>query len=202
MRIMIAKSAFSWVHFGFVTLFFGAGLSPASDDGGGGSLSSLTTTTGKVYHDVRVVKADPNGLLFRHRGGSAKIPFSQLDSSIQAHYHYNEIAAEEFENVRRGEAVHSRNERAVSDVPAPGVSAVSGVVHTRGCVSPLPKISSEECQDQQAKASQRGTGLWLPPHPLVYAAYPWRQLAERDFLIATGILPAPAGVRPLLLRRW
>jgi len=202
MRIMIAKSAFSWVHFGFVTLFCGAGLSPASDDGGGGSFSSLTTTTGKVYHDVRVVKADPNGLLFRHRSGSAKIPFSQLDPSIQTHYHYNEIAAEEFENVRRGEAIHSRNERAVSTVPTSGVSALSGVVHTRVTVSLPSQYYSSGFHDPGWSPYCAGTGLWWPPHPLVYAAYPWRQLAERDFLITTGILPAPAGVRPLLLRRW
>lgn len=36
---------------------------------------------------------------------------------------------------------------------------------------------------------------WARPRlGLAYPFFPWRQLAERDFLITTGILPRPAGV--------
>lgn len=205
---MIAKKPLRGA--GLALLILGAGFasSEASDDHPKDHFPRLTTKGDKVYENVEIVKVDPNGLLFRHRTGSAKVPFADLSAELQARYHYNEIAAEEFENLYRGKGlVHSRVATGGKGAGAGKESglptATGGVVWTRVTVTlPPPALSGAGFGgDPGWSPSPSPYGFWRMPHPLVYAAYPWRQLAERDFLITTGLLPAPAGVVPLPLHR-
>lgn len=223
MRIMIAKNPFSWMGLfllALATLWPASGQ--ASDDSPREALKGLSTKSGKTYHDVRVVKVDPNGLLFRHRTGSAKVPFSQLSVEIRAHYGYNELAAEAFENLYEGRSGAlqgaARAEDGAPKANGAAAPATVGLVRTRVTVT-LPAASFggglgygdagwSPCHSpyNYGYGYPQSHGYWRMPHPLVYASYPWRQLAERDFLITTGLLPAPAGVVPLplyrTLRHW
>lgn len=57
---------------------------------------TLTTESGKVYHKVQVMAVDPDGLRIVHADGAAKIPFEQLDTELQAKYHFDSEKAAAF----------------------------------------------------------------------------------------------------------
>lgn len=47
---------------------------------------SLTTTMGHRYHEIEILSADEDGLLFRHRDGIAKENFSRLSAGVREMY--------------------------------------------------------------------------------------------------------------------
>lgn len=47
---------------------------------------SLTTTRGHQYHEIEILSADEDGLLFRHRDGIAKESFSRLSAGVREMY--------------------------------------------------------------------------------------------------------------------
>jgi hypothetical protein len=55
--------------------------------------STLTTVKGKTFTRVEVLKYDPDGLMFRHALGMAKVPFADLPVEIQKRFQYKPEAA-------------------------------------------------------------------------------------------------------------
>ena len=165
----------------------------------------LETIDGRVFHDVTIVGIDPNGILFKHARGAGKVRFVELSPEIQAHFGFDPVAAAAFEN--RGKP--GRGQPAAAKAPAGGGAAASPpiTVTFRSRVILPSRSSSSPCAWGPGEAwSATGCGptlanffwpyQWGRWHPgLAYARFPCRQAAERDFLISTGILPRPYGVR-------
>jgi len=59
-------------------------------------LTAITTVNGQTFQRVEVLKHDPDGLMFRHAKGIAKIPFADLPAEIQTRYGYKPEAAAAF----------------------------------------------------------------------------------------------------------
>ena len=51
---------------------------------------ALTTALGSVFRDVEVLAAEVNGLVFRHRGGVTKLPFSELPDALRDEYEFKD----------------------------------------------------------------------------------------------------------------
>lgn len=88
-------------------------------------LTSLFTIYGQHYTKVEVLKADPDGLLFRHAKGIAKIPFANLSEDVQKRFNYKPEAAEAFvkehfeaEKAAREKAAAERAERRKQELEA------------------------------------------------------------------------------------
>ena len=172
-------------------LAFIISVSPLAVQAGGGSEESsgrqLSTKSGKIYYDYRVAQVDPNGIYIWHRKGMAKIHFSNLSRSVQQQFGYNPSAARAFEE----KYTKPSTALVAQTVGGKGTDAASGVIWTVRTRTTLPRALT------RAGCSMAWSGypaLWLP-HPEAYARFPWRQLAEYDFLLTTGIVPRPAGVR-------
>jgi len=69
-------------------------LSWAGD--GEGAVTTLTTVNGQRFEGVEVLKQDPDGLLFRHSKGMAKVPFADLSEEVQKRFNYKPEAAAAF----------------------------------------------------------------------------------------------------------
>ncbi|MBI3191431.1 MAG: hypothetical protein HYZ36_02115 [Pedosphaera parvula] len=54
-----------------------------------GESVNFTNSSGRVYTNAMVVRADPDGLVLRFQGGGAKIPFEQLPELLQVQYGYD-----------------------------------------------------------------------------------------------------------------
>jgi hypothetical protein len=54
--------------------------------GGDYDLERIVTTQGSEYWDVLILGADEHGLMFRHRAGIAKLPFSVLSQNLRMLY--------------------------------------------------------------------------------------------------------------------
>lgn len=213
---MNANPLWSWRRSGlfsmilvFLVLGPAAGNDLRADEPGPGSVlqgAPLHTTDGRVFHDVTIVGVDPNGLLFKHARGAGKVRFEELSPEIQAHFSYDPAAAAAFE--RRGKGL--RGGKAVPQAPAAaglaGGSPITVTFRSR-VVLPSSRSSAALCAWGPGEAwSLTGCGptlanafwpyQWGRWHPgLAYTRFPCRQAAERDFLISTGILPRPYGVR-------
>jgi hypothetical protein len=57
---------------------------------------TLKTLTGTTYENCRVLKVDPDGLLFAHSNGAAKIPFSNLGEEWRTKFNFSAEKAEAF----------------------------------------------------------------------------------------------------------
>lgn len=71
-------------------------ISPVFAEGEEGAVSSITTLEGQTFHQVKVLKNDPDGLMFRHAKGIAKIPFAYLPDDLQTRFGYKPEAAAAF----------------------------------------------------------------------------------------------------------
>jgi hypothetical protein len=58
--------------------------------------ASITTKQGNVYHNVKVIRVEPDGLSVKHQAGIVKLYFPQLSTNIQERYNYNEEEAREY----------------------------------------------------------------------------------------------------------
>ncbi len=202
---MRAKNRFWERRFPFGLLAFcllGAGNTFAD---GPRQLRTLQTLDGREFHDVKIESVDPNGILFRHRNGAAKIRFVHLEPELREAYGYLENEAHAFETERPNAEV------AVTDPAPAGMEADGGEltplrltfrVRTTFPVQAL--VSRNGCGPTSCGASLASwpwPSHWSRFHPgLAYSLFPCRQLAERDFLITSGILPRPPGVCTWRLR--
>lgn len=177
--------------------------------GGGDSertLRVLETLDGRVFDDVAIDSVDPNGLLFRHRDGIAKIRFANLNPAIREAYGFTEEDALAFETGRTiTEIVAAPNSAPPQACQAAGVSPLVLSFRIR---TTFP-TASPACANYGFGPMGCGASLaqfpwashWNRFHPgLAYSRFPCRQLAERDFLLSSGILTRPPGVWSWRLR--
>lgn len=64
------------------------------------SYPELKTRDGKVFHDCRVVRAEPDALVVEHRGGVARLSLFDLPESVQQAHGFDPFAAMEFYKAR------------------------------------------------------------------------------------------------------
>jgi hypothetical protein len=76
----------------------------------GSPLTTLTTLGGRTFDGVKVLKHDPDGLVFRHSLGLAKISFSDLPTSVHERFGYRAEAAAAFvkEHVEAGRVAREK----------------------------------------------------------------------------------------------
>lgn len=49
----------------------------------------VTTLSGTTYHQVHVVRVDPDGIIWRHATGECKVDFTDLPEAVRKTYHFN-----------------------------------------------------------------------------------------------------------------
>ena len=75
---------------------------------------TFRTKRGKEFHDCEVVGRDPHGVTFRHRGGLAKIAYTDLPDDMQKRFEYDREKEREFIDKHRPKKVrHAARKAAV-----------------------------------------------------------------------------------------
>jgi hypothetical protein len=153
----------------------------------------LRTVDGRMFVGVREARADETGLTFRHEGGAAKVPRAALSAADQRRF-----------SVPAAEAPAAQPPAWASPDPASGsvTAAIPPLVFTYRVRAILPPAAAPETAGcASALSHYYWPSHWARPHyGMAYPLFPCRQLAERDFLITSGILPRPRGVWPWRLR--
>jgi hypothetical protein len=158
----------------------------------------LRTVDGRMFLGVRDARADESGLTFRHQGGAAKVARQQLSEADLKRFSVPEVVAKAVPAANAGEPL-------AWEGPNPAAITVPPLVFTYRVRTILPvSAPSASCEIQSCAGALSHTywpSHWARPHyGLAYPLFPCRQLAERDFLLTTGILPRPRGVWPWRLR--
>lgn len=69
---------------------------------------TVRTSDGRIFHNVKLVRSEPDGLLILYRGpaskGMAKLEFTDLPEDIRRLFNYDMNKAEEFKSDRRAKA--------------------------------------------------------------------------------------------------
>lgn len=160
-------------------------------------LDSITTIEGRSFQEILILGSDEHGLMFRHRSGIAKLPFSELSMNLRMLYEpVAEVRpADEAETTTghsaaaNSEALDSEPDHAVATVRTT-LTAPGGFIH--GALIQMPR----------PQASVVWPSHWPRYHPAHALAVPaFRELAVRDFLYTTGLAPRPAWIRPYPLPR-
>jgi len=91
-----------------------AGLQTQAQTSGASPTVTITTVDGRVYHDVTVIRSDPDGILINYTPegggiGMAKLRFRNLPNDLQSRYGYDAKSATDYEQ---------RQERANEDYVA------------------------------------------------------------------------------------
>lgn len=172
-----------------VAIFLALSFSGFAQDGDF-DLEKISTVEGREYRDILIVDSDEHGLLFRHRQGIAKLPFASLPTNLRMLY---EVAAP-VETVEEGEKVEeTESEDSEKAKSAANFYPLTFTVRTRT----YPKSPVDSCGP--GPGSGCGPFLW-PSHwprfrPAHHLVNPYcRELAVRDFLYTSGLLPKPPGV--------
>ena len=180
MRLMVTKILKFGVIFSFAASSFAIAGGNGSSKGSGDFHPQITTLDGDHFYHAEVIKADPNGLLFRHSAGIAKVKFTNLSESLRVRYDYDAGQAAEFTNVKAK--------------PAPVVRRI-----VRPAQPKAYRVVKPSCQEPRCNIYTGGAGL---PYPFYLANYHCRKQAELDFLYTAGLLPKPPGVRTRILHRY
>jgi hypothetical protein len=53
------------------------------------TISTITTNAGKTYQNCRIFKVDPDGVMFSHSRGGAKVLFGELSAEVQSKLGYD-----------------------------------------------------------------------------------------------------------------
>lgn len=150
-------------------------------------LERISTENGKVYRDILILDSDRHGLLFRHSKGIAKIDFSRLSMNLRMLY---EPVGEEPTTMPEASLEGDPIDPEILDglPPVTLTARTSATIPIRsdyfGCWSPC-------------EAYRRSYPGWWPRYqPALRLAVPrCRSLAVKDFLITTGLVPRPFGVK-------
>lgn len=167
-----------------LAIFLGIGFSGFAF-GGGFDLEKISTVEGREYREILIVDSDEHGLLFRHQRGIAKLPFASLPTNLRMLY---EVTAP-VETIDEEEATDSEEA-----APNGAISPMVFTVRTRV----YPQQNSNSCDPYQLGYGC-GPFLWPSHWPRFGTAHhlvnPYcRELAVRDFLYTSGLLPKPPGV--------
>jgi hypothetical protein len=152
-------------------------------------LEKIRTVEGREYRGIVILEADRHGLSFRHDSGIAKLPFASLSENLRMLF------------------------EAVDDIPAADdtaadPSAVAEEEPVRGEVTlPAPVILIAACRVRipppvvplgggYTHADRIRWPVWWsrydPAHELANPYF--RELAVRDFLYSSGLVPTPRGI--------
>lgn len=91
----------------FAALLFWATLTLARAD-------DIKTVTGKEYKNVKISRAEPDGLVIIASYGIIKIPFEDLPADLQQKYHYDPIASAQFR--KRSDDTAAERKRQIAEV--------------------------------------------------------------------------------------
>lgn len=83
-------------------------LLAATVQGSGDSVINISTSLGRVYQNCRVCQVDPDGVIFAHQSGIAKVLYGELPESIRGKLGYDaqksaEYVKEQSEKKRRAQ---------------------------------------------------------------------------------------------------
>lgn len=150
-------------------------------------LEKIVTTSGKIYREIIILGSDDYGLTFRHRGGIAKERFSSLSTNLRMLY----------------EVVGDPVEAKIADLPAktegepvpssPALPPIVFTVRTRvNIVHPALQLGG----GYGSPDASQWPSWWARYYPVHHLTNPYqRELAVRDFLYSSGLLPTPCGIR-------
>ncbi len=155
---------------------------------------SLTTREGRIYHEVFVTDTDANGLTFRHRDGIAKVGFASLSDSYRMLYETVEELPEEPSTADKKAETTTKAETTDEDSLAAWLDQGPVQIEARNRVAillPSPFLRLGGGIDHGRRVPAWPTH-W-PDHERVHRlTHPlWRELALRDFLCTSGLLPSP-----------
>ena len=144
--------------------------------------TDIETVDGRRFSNCSVLKADSLGLYFRHRNGIARVLYNDLSDDLLAKLE----PLPEAEKIEIKEPSPATPSMAATDHPTVQAHGEFRLVFRQRVVIGIPN-----------PALHRAVYGW-PARGAVgahrYSHFGWRQAAERDFLITSGILPRPAGV--------
>lgn len=185
-----------------IVAVFGMILSvPLFCKGGGGDydLPQIKTVYGKVYREIYILEADEYGLTFRHRDGIAKVVFSALSENLRMLYEVTgevggvESNSEKGKSPKAGETEpHESGSTGINSSGSYGALPLVVTVRTR-VTFPSPALwlgggyPGSDRMGWSARWHRYGS-----VHELANPYY--RELAVRDFLYSSGLLPKPPGI--------
>lgn len=71
-------------------------------------IMDLTTVAGKTYKQCRVVKLDPDGVLFRHSNGAGKVLFKDLIKPLRDHFGFDPVKLKAHEDKVQADKAQAR----------------------------------------------------------------------------------------------
>lgn len=146
-------------------------------------LPSLTTVLGRVFDDVVILGAEPNGLTFQHRGGTTKLPFTELPDEIRLKYDFKENAGVAFTS---SSLISNRGEE-FSDVVILSSDPVGLTFRHRDGTTKLAFADLPEDIRQKFHYNLDDALDFTRAHSVVTRPRPSR---PRFFLITNGYVPA------------
>lgn len=161
--------------------------------GSGGGSQVLRTLDGREFQVTEVVKVDPNGLLFRHRRGIAKVTFKQLDEDTRKEFGYDPAKSEKFEQSHRQSAYQARPAASVAGkkIGDPEMILEVTTATRTNLPQPVPPFLGDGCTLPFAYYPMAPWyshwSRYQPAH--ILAHYPYRHWAEHDLLRHSGFLP-------------
>lgn len=85
-------------------LGFAAGALALATAVGGGIREArggdLVTLSGVTYHDATPVRVEPDGVVWQHAGGVAKVDFADSPAAVRETYHYDAVKAAAYHDAR------------------------------------------------------------------------------------------------------
>jgi hypothetical protein len=153
-------------------------------------LEKIETKTGQIYREVLILNSDEYGLTFRHRDGIAKERFTSLPTNLRMLY---EVADEGDADVDAADsAKQSETEPVSADTSYPPLQVT---VRTR-VTFPLPHPALQLGGGFSSPDASHWPSWWPRYQPVHHLTNPYlRELAVRDFLYSSGLLPTPCGIR-------
>ena len=134
----------------------------------------LTTLSGQTFHQVQPLRAEPDGVTWRHAGGVVKVEFSDSPENVRAAYHYDAAKAAAYheaqatarrqadEQARQLLQTHDERLRARAQGQARAAAADAGspaatspaLVYRHG-LAPTVQAAARLLQDQKAEDDAR-----------------------------------------------
>ena len=151
-------------------------------------LEKIVTTSGKIYREILILGADDYGLTFRHRGGIAKERFSSLSANLRMLY---EIVDDPMVEEKVAEVpVKTEAE------PVPSSRALPPMVVTMRTRVHIVHPALQLGGGYGSPDASQWPSWWARYYPIHHLTNPYqRELAVRDFLYSSGLLPTPCGIR-------
>lgn len=146
-------------------------------------LDRIQTLNGRAYEEILILSSDRHGLLFRHKRGIAKINFNELSMNLRMLYEPVEETPMETAVDETDDSFSLLEEESITITAANRITVPLG--YYRG-------LGWNRCNAYRCAYPIH----WPRYSPALRLAIPeCRALAVEDFLITTGLVPRPFGVR-------